>query len=77
MIKVVNFDKIMKVVLILILSMIHLSACEVFCRESSCVKILTGLSVRAKIRENNMCREAYKPNFMVAMINSDELKRIL
>ena len=53
-IKVVNFQKIVKVVLILVLSMINLSAGEVFCRESSCVKILTGSSVGAGRRENDV-----------------------
>ena len=45
----------MKVVLILVLSMIHLSACEVFCRESSYVKILMGSSVTAGRRKNHIC----------------------
>ena len=53
--KVVNFQKIVKVVLISLLSIINLSAGEILCRESNCVKILTGSSVVAGRRENDEC----------------------
>ena len=75
-IKVVNSQKIVKVVLLLSLPVMGLSAGEIFCRELSCMKILTGSSVEARRkREWHMCREAYKPNVMVPKINSDEPKR--
>ena len=71
-IKVVNFQKTVKVVLILVLCKINLSTGEVFCGESSYRKILTGSSMGVGRRENDICAGRLLPNIMVLMINSDE-----